>query len=360
MARILLISRYYLPEKGASQVCISETATRLVSQGHDVTVLTTFPNYPTGVVLPEYRGHIIQREVLDRVQVIRVWCYIAPNKGFFRRILAQLSFGCIAPFLGWKEVGHPDVIIVESPPLFNAIAARMLAWLKRCSFIFMVADLWPESAVQFGVLHNQVLIKLSEWLEWSTYRRASLVWVVSEGVRDLLIRSGLAPKHIFLLSNGVDTTRFRPLSQAQARAELRWDDRFIVLYAGTHGLAHGLMTILEAAKQIRDRDEIRFVLAGDGEEKADLVAYARKYNLKNISFLDFQPHDRMPWLLAAADVCLVPMRKVPLLETTLPLKMFEIMACARPMLLGAEGSARQLAVQEAGAAIYVEPENPSA
>jgi glycosyltransferase involved in cell wall biosynthesis len=257
-------------------------------------------------------------------------------------------------------VGHPDVIIVESPPLFDAIAGRILAWLKRCPFIFMVADLWPEAAVQMGVLRNKVLIRLSEWLEWSTYRRASLVWVVSEGIRDLLIRRGLSPERIFLLTNGVDTTLFLPMSKKLARAELGWDNRFIVLYAGTHGLAQGLSTIISAAEQMRDRSDIHIYFVGDGEVKAGLVARAQSGDLENVTFLDSQPHDRLPLLLAAADVCVVPLRKVALFETTLPVKMFEVMACARPMLLSADGKAREVAEQRAGAAIYVEPENAEA
>src|SRR5438552_3232832 len=205
MTHILFVTPYYPPEITAPAVRISETGVRLVRQGHRVTVLTTFPNFPTGVVPPEYRGHMIQQEVLDGINIVRVWSYASPNKGFFRRILAQFSFGFLAAFLGWKAVGRPDVIIVESPPLFDAIAGRILAWLKRCPFIFTIADLWPEAAIQMGVLRNQVLIRLSEWLEWSTYRRAGLVWVVSEGVRELLIQRGLSPERIFLLTNGVDT-----------------------------------------------------------------------------------------------------------------------------------------------------------
>jgi len=266
----------------------------------------------------------------------------------------------VAAILGWKAVGRTDGIIVESPPLFDAIAGRVLAWLKQCPFIFMISDLWPEAAIQMGVLRNRVLIRLSEWLEWSTYRRASLIWVVTEGVRDLLIRRGLSTERIFLLTNGVDTTLFCPLSQAQARAELGWDERFTVLYAGTHGLAHGLTTVLDAAEQIQQHNDIHFIFAGDGSAKADLVTRAQRCNLKNVTFLDAQPHDRLPLLLAASDVCLVPLRNVPLFETTLPVKMFEVMACARPMLLGANGKARQVAEQEAGAAIYVEPENAPA
>jgi len=143
MAHILFISRYYPPEKAAAAICVSETAKRLVKLGHRVIVLTTVPNYPTGIVPFQYRGRVLQEEELDGVRVVRVWSYISANKGFLHRILAQLSFGCLAPLFGGKAIGRPDVIIVESPPLFNVIAARILAWLKHCPFIFWVADLWP-------------------------------------------------------------------------------------------------------------------------------------------------------------------------------------------------------------------------
>jgi glycosyltransferase involved in cell wall biosynthesis len=333
---------------------------RLVKLGYQVTVLTTFPNFPTGVVPPEYRGHVIQEEACDGVRIVRVWSYVSPNKGFLRRILSQLSFGCLAPFLGGKAIGHPDVIIVESPPLFNAIAGRMLAWSKHCPFIFTVADLWPESAVQLGMLRNRILIRLAEWLEWSTYRRAGSVWTLTEGIRSTLIRRGLSPERVFLLTNGVDTTKFCPLPKAQARAELGWDERFTILYAGNHGLVYAMTTVLDAAVVMRDHADIHIILVGDGVKKPDLMAQAKSRDLKNVTFLDAMPHERMPLLLAGADVCLIPLRKMQLLEGTLPFKMFEVMACARPFILGAEGIARQLAEQEAGAAISVEPENVTA
>lgn len=360
MSHILIISRYYPPEIGVAGVCVSETATRLVNLGYRVTVLTTVPNYPTGVVPPEYRGHIMQSEVLDGVCVFRVWCYVAPNKGFFRRVLAQLSFGCLAPILGWKQVDRPDLIIVGSPPLFNVITGRVLAWLKRCPLVFMVADLWPESAIQLGALRNRALIRLSEWLEWSTYQKANFVWVVTEGIRNTLIQRGLPPERIFLLTNGVDCTKFKPMLKEQARAELAWDDRFTIIYAGGHGMSHGLITVLDAAEQMLDYTDIHIVLVGDGGEKAKLVAQAQKRGLKNITFLDAQPHNRIPLLLAATDVCLVHVRKVPLFQGMLPIKMFEAMACARPIILAVDGEARLLAEQNVKAAIYVEPGNAEA
>lgn len=360
MAHVLFISRYYPPEKAAAAVCVSEIAKRLVNLGYQVTVLTTVPGYPTGIVPPEYRGRILQEEMLDGVRVVRVWSYVSANKGFLRRILSQLSFGCIAPLFGGKAAGQPDLIVVGSPPLFNVIAARLLARVKRCPFIFWVADLWPESAVQLGALRNQAFIWLSERLEWSTYQRASLVWAVTEKMRDTLIQRGLSPKRIFLIKNGVDTTKFRPLPQSEARAALGWDSRFTVLYAGTHGLSHGLTTILDAAEQLRDRHDIHFVLVGDGAEKANLIAQAQSRELQNVTFLASLPHNRIPQLLAAADVCLAHARKVELFEGMLPIKMYEAMACARPILLGLNGEARRIAEQEAGAALYIGPENPDA
>lgn len=360
MAHVVFITTYYPPEKGAAVVRVSETAKRLVKRGHRVTVLTTVPNYPTGIVPPKYRGHLVQEEELDGVHVIRVWSYATPNRGFVRRVIAQCSFGCLAPLLSRGVLARPDVLIVESHPLFNAIAGRVLARRYHCPFIFTVSDLWPESAIQLGILRNPLLIRLAEWLEWSTYRRASRVWAVTAGIRQALLQRGLTSEHVFLLTNGVDIHKFCPLPQAFARAELSWDSRFTVLYAGTHGISQGLATVLEAAERLQSHTDIRFVLVGDGATKADLVAQAQERDLQNVTFLEPQPYERMPVLLAASDICLVPLRKVPLFEGALPSKMYEAMACARPIVLGVDGEARRIAEDEAGAAMFVEPENAEA
>ncbi len=357
MSKILFISRYYTPEKAAAAVCVSETAKRLVKLGHQVTVLTTFPNYPTGIIPDEYRGHIFSKEILDGVNVIRVWSYTSPNNGFLRRTLAQLSFGCVAPILSYKAIGRPNVIIVESPPLFNVIAARVLARRLSCPLVFWVADLWPESAIRLGMLRNRLLIRLSEWLERTTYEHASIVWAVTEGMRDTLLRRGIPSEKLLLITNGVDTTRFHPSSQTQAREELGWDDRFTLLYAGNHGLVYSLSTLLDTAELLLEYRDIHLILAGDGVRKAELISEARKRGLKNVTFLDAVSHDIMPLLWIATDVSLIPLRKLSLLEDSLPIKMFEVMACARPFVLAAEGIARDLAEKEAKAGIVVEPEN---
>ena len=360
MTHVLFITPYYPPEISAPAVRISETAMRLARRKYQVTVLTTFPNFPYGIVPTEYRGKRLQEDTIDGVKVVRVWSYASPNKGFFPRIIGQLSFGLLAALLGWKAVGRPDVIIVESPPLFDAFSGRFLAWLKGCPFIFTVADLWPEAAIQMGALRNTLFIRLAQWLEWSTYRRAALVWVVSEGIQRLLIQRGFPADKLFLLTNGVDTSLFRPMSKEEARAELGWDARFSVVYAGTHGLAQGLSTIVDAAERLSAQPDVHVYFVGEGAVKAELIAQVQEKALTNVSFLPSQAHERLPLLLAAADICLVPLRKVTLFATTLPVKMFEIMACGRPMILSADGQARVLAEQQAKAALCVEPENAQA
>ncbi|HEY1350277.1 MAG TPA: glycosyltransferase family 4 protein [Ktedonobacteraceae bacterium] len=357
MANILFLTPYYPPENGAAAVRMGDTATRLAASGHRVTVLTTLPGYPTGVVAPAYRGRLPQEEVLLGVRVIRVWSYITPRTAFVPRVLAQLSFGCLAALLAGGRIGRPDLLIVESHPLFNLLSGRWLAWRRRCPLVLAVSDLWPESAVQLGVLRNRWLIRLATCLEWSSYRRASLIWALSRGIAEHIVAAGIPRERVLLLTNGVDLSLFAPRSQAQARAELGWAQRFTVLYAGTCGLSHGLSTVVEAAAELRTYAEIQFVLLGDGVEKARLQAQAQALGLSNLLFCQQQAHERMPLVLAAADVCLVPMRRLPLFAGRLPLKMFEIMACARPFLLGAQGEARQLAVEEAGAALFSEPEN---
>ncbi|GCE23483.1 glycosyltransferase WbuB [Dictyobacter kobayashii] len=357
---ILFISRYYYPEKAAAAVCVGETAKRLSNYGHKVTILTTFPSYPTGIVPQQYRGRLLQTENIDGVEIIRTWSYVSPNRGFFKRISSYLSFGCLAALLSLKVLGIPDLIIVESPPLFNVIAAHLLNWRYRIPLIFWVADLWPESAIQLGAVRNPFLIKLARWLEWSTYRKARLVWAVTADMRSKLIQWGLAPEKIFLIPNGVDTARFSPSSQTMARQELGWPQAFIILYAGTHGLTHGLSTILEAADRLRGYPAIRFVLVGDGAEKAALLSQARHKALSNVHFLDPLPHELMPTVLAASDVCLAHTRKLPIFEGMLPMKMFEAMASGRPLILALNGEARQVAVQQAQAALYCEPENAEA
>lgn len=361
MAHILFVSPYYPPEKAAAAVCVSENARRLVQLGHRVTVLTTFPNYPTGRVPFAYRGSRYRWEMLDGVRVLRVWSYTSANKGFWLRLLAHLSFGLLVPLLAANKLPRPDCLIVQSPPLFDAFAARILATLKRCRFVFMVSDLWPEAAIQLGVLRHPLLIALAEWLERSTYRRADLVWAVTAQMQQALRERGVPAERVCLIPNGVDTLKFAPRPRADARRTLGWDERFTVLYMGTHGLSHGLRYVLHAAVLLQQQQSaIRLLLIGDGAEKPALVALARQLKLSNVEFMDPVPHEQVPLYLAAADICLAHTRNLPLFRGMLPIKLLEAMACARPVILALNGEACVLAVHEAHAAVHVEPENAPA
>lgn len=361
MARILFVSQYYPPEPGAAARRISDIAAHLARFGHEVTVLTNLPNYPTGVVPPEYQHGKNRLETIDGVRVVRVQGVIRPNRGFVSRLMSYLSFPLAAGFRGGRRVGKPDVILVVSPPLFTSIAGRMLARRKHCPFIFNVADLWPESAIALGAIRKGALSWVAERLEWTTYKRAAAVWVVTQGIRDRLLQRGVKSEKIWTLPSGVNTKVFGQMDRSTARRILGWDeDQFVVLHAGTLGLALDPENLLKAAHMLRGRMDIRFVFAGDGAARPALEAGREQLGLQNFDLLGAQPLDRIPLLLAAADASLVSLRNLKLFLGTLPVRMYEAMASVRPLLLTAEGLARQLAVEEAQAALYVRPEDPEA
>jgi colanic acid biosynthesis glycosyl transferase WcaI len=202
-------------------------------------------------------------------------------------------------------------------------------------------------------------IWLAERLEWSSYQQAGAVWAVTDGIRQTLTERGLSGGRVFVLPNGVDLCKFTPMDKTSARAALGWGDDFTVLYAGTIGLAHGLATVLDAALRLRSRTDIRIVLIGDGAARAGLVVEAQRRGITNVTFLDPQPHNKMPLVISASDACLVSLRRVPLFEGAIPSKVYEAMASARPIVLAVDGEARRLVAEQAQAGIYVDPENPS-
>jgi glycosyltransferase involved in cell wall biosynthesis len=360
MPRILFVTQYYPPEAGAAANRISDIATHMVQLGHEVTVLTNLPNYPTGVVPPEYRDKARREEVIDGVRVVRVRSVIRPNSGFVTRITGMLSFGVIAGVAGARHIGPQDVIVAISPPLFTSIAGRRLAKKKHAPLVFNTADLWPESAVRLGALRNPLFIWLAERLEWSTYRRARTVWVVTEGQRETLLHRGLPASKILTLRTGANLSLFGRLEKASARSAVGWDDGFYVLHAGTLGLTMSGASLIDAADLLRGFPDIHFILAGDGAERPHLEHEARRRELNNVTFLGVQSQERVATLLSACDASLVNLRNLSFFEGTLPMKMYEAMASGRPLLLAADGLARKLAIDEAHAGIYVEPGNPHA
>jgi colanic acid biosynthesis glycosyl transferase WcaI len=356
--RILFITPYFPPEIGAPQTRIYEQAVRLRGKGHMVSVLTTFPNYPTGVVPREWKRLVFWKGSEQGVGVYRFWTYATPNSGFFMRILSQLSFALLACIAALR-LPPADVIIVESPPLFDGITANVVSWMKRAPYVFHVSDLWPETAIQLGILKNPILIWLSRRLEVLSYRRAILVLAVTDGIRRSIAKE-TGPEKVVMLPNAVDADFFRPgVEGTDLRKRLRISrEKFLVLYAGTLGLAQQLDATLEAASVFQhENSNVHFVFAGDGAERESLQRKAIEMKLSNVTFVAPYPKSCMPELLQKAGCVLVSLRDAPIFRAALPTKLFEAMACARPLVLAAAGEAVDL-VRESASGCCALPGNP--
>jgi glycosyltransferase involved in cell wall biosynthesis len=356
---ILFVTSSYRPENTVPAIRVYETARRLLMRGYQVTILTIMPRPVDGLVKNTTRARSLKVEMVDGLRVIRVWSHAVPEDSVRRRLLAQYSSGYLIPLLSEKALGDPDIILVEALPLFNAMAARKLAARKGCPFVLIVADLWPESLLLPENVQDALLRRWVERAGRSIYQKAAAVWTLSSGVRDTLVQNGLSAERVFVLPHGVDTHRFYPRSQSAARVSLGWLECFTVLYAGSHGTLQGLETLLATAARLESYHDIRFVLVGEGSEKQALMEQAKRRNLTNVLFLPQQPHDLMPELFSAADLGVVLLRREAQVASALPLKMFEMMACARPIVLSVDGEARLVAEREAEAALFVEPENAS-
>jgi glycosyltransferase involved in cell wall biosynthesis len=341
---------------------MSDMARRLTEAGHDVTVLTALPNYPAGAVFAEYRGRWLLEERLQGVKVVRTWIYATQKKAFVHRLLNYFSFVVSSSLFGPWKTGAADVIVVESPPLFLGLAAFLLSMVKRAKLVFNVSDLWPESAVAMGVVRSKSLIRLSTRLEEFLYRQSDLITGQTQGIVDN-IRARFPQKKITLITNGVDVNKFLAPADSehrnQLRSELAWQEKFVVGYAGLHGLAQGLETVLQAAQRLSAPETFLFAFFGDGPEKGKLQQRAVELNLNNVRFYPSQPSSRVPAILSAFDAAVIPLRKLEIFKGALPSKMFEAMAAALPLVVCIDGEAKRL-VENAGAGICIEPEDATA
>jgi glycosyltransferase involved in cell wall biosynthesis len=341
---------------------MSDMARRLTEAGHEVTVLTALPNYPAGEVFAEYRGRWLLKERLQGVKVVRTWIYATQEKAFAHRLLNYFSFVVSSSLFGPWKTGAADVIVVESPPLFLGLAAILLSMVKRAKLVFNVSDLWPESAVAMGVVRSKSLIRLSTRLEEFLYRQSDLITGQTQGIVDN-IRARFPQKKIVLITNGVDVNKFLAPADSEHRNQLRsefaWQEKFVVGYAGLHGLAQGLETVLQAAQRLSAPETFLFAFFGDGPEKGKLQQRAVELNLNNVRFYPSQPSGRVPAILSAFDAAVIPLRKLEIFKGALPSKMFEAMAAALPLVVCIDGEAKRL-VENAGAGICIEPEDATA
>jgi colanic acid biosynthesis glycosyl transferase WcaI len=343
--RIVILTQYYPPEIGAPQGRLSELASRLLAAGHEVTVLTAMPSYPQGKIYSGYTG-LVSREEKDGVEILRTFIYPTRSAAFIPRLFNYFSFLFSSSFLGTFLLRRADYLLVESPPLFLGLGAIWLSWLKGAKLIFNVSDLWPDSAVYFGVIsRDSAAYGLSSRLESFCYRHAWLVTGQTNGILSN-IRARFPNVRTFLLRNGSDTKLFTPEKRtSDARRRLINDDKFIALYAGLHGLAQGLDQVLEAANKL-PFEQYRFILIGDGPEKEKLMEKAKNLSA-DIVFVDPMPKDQIPDLLAAADVLLVPLARD--IAEAVPSKFYEAMASGRPLVVVSSCEAAEIVKQhEAG------------
>jgi colanic acid biosynthesis glycosyl transferase WcaI len=362
---ILYVSQYFPPEMGAPAARAVELARHWVQAGHDVTVLTGFPNHPTGVVPQEWRSrlrNLVYREDVDGVRVVRTWLLPLPNRKAYERMLNYGSF-CLSAALRGLEISRPDVVIATSPQLLVGLSGWWISLWQRVPFIFEVRDLWPESLSAVGMgKDNSLLHRLLGQIAGFLYRKANRIVVVTPAFKDHLIKYWqVASSRISIVENGVETELFSPnASESDLKTQLGLEGKFVVSYIGTMGMAHGLDTLLEAAGALQSpHPEIAFLLVGEGADKKRIKATVSSRALDNIRLVDQKPREQIPAFICASDACLVLLKKTELFKTVVPTKMLEFMSCARPVILGVDGQARKI-LEAAQAGVTIEPESTAA
>lgn len=354
--RIVLFSHYYPPEVNAPASRTSEHCRAWVKAGHEVTVVTCAPNHPQGVVYPGYANRLFQYEKVDGVTVVRVWTYLAANSGFGLRIVNYLSF-LLSAVLALPHIRRPDVFISTSPQFFCGLAGLFAKALRRAPWVLEVRDLWPESIVTVGAMRKGAMIRLLEGLERLAYRQADHVVAVTQSFVPHIATRCQGPEKISVIKNGADLSFFvRGQDGAAVKRRFGLEGRFVAAYVGTHGMAHGLDTVLEAAQLLRDDPRIGFLMVGDGAERARLEARRQELRLDNVHFAGQLPKSEMPAIWAATDTSMILLRKSDTFTKVLPSKLFEAMAMECPVVLGVEGEAREL-LEEAGAGIAIAPQS---
>ena len=359
---VLFLTDNFPPEVNAPASRTHEHCRQWVAAGARVTVITCAPNFPKGRVFDGYRNRLWQQEVMDGIRVIRVWSYITANEGFARRVLDYMSF-MLSAFVASLFVRRVDVVVGTSPQFFTAVAAWAVGAVKRMPFVFELRDLWPESIKAVGAMKQSAVINLLERLELFLYRRAARIVSVTHAFRETLIKRGIDGAKIDVVTNGVDLARFSPRPKDSAlEAELGWQGCFVAGYIGTHGMAHGLETLLAAMQALADHPEgrsVRLLMLGDGARKAALQEQAQRLGLANVRFVDTVPKGEVARYWSLLDVSIIHLKRTELFTTVIPSKLFECMGMGIPVLHGVTGESAEI-VRSEGVGIAFEPENVQA
>lgn len=359
--KLLILTQYFPPEVGAPQNRLFELAVRLKNKGVDVNILTAMPNYPKMEIQKEYQGKKYVHEETEGLKIHRSWIYVSKSKGIIKRLLNYFSFVFSSAWYGKRKTGAFDFVLCESPPLFLGYSALYLAKRKKAKLIFNVSDLWPESAEKLGVVTNSSMLKMAYNLEEKLYKASVLVSGQTQGICEN-INQRFPQVNTYWLPNGVDMNYYNPqqitADDFRTKNNISEND-FVFLYAGIIGLAQGLEIILEAAKAVKDKPHLKFVLLGNGPEKPKLIDMQKQYGLSNVVFIDFVPKSQMPQVLKSVNAAIIPLKKLDLFKGAIPSKIFESLAMELPVLLGVDGEARELFINKGNCGIYFEPENVS-
>ncbi|MGH3072958.1 MAG: glycosyltransferase family 4 protein [Gaiellaceae bacterium] len=354
--RILLLSQYFPPEVGATQSRMQAFAEHLAARGHEVTVICEFPNHPHGVMPAEYHGHLLEDDRSNPYRILRVWVKASEEKTQRTRMQFYLSYMGMATAIA-PVAGRADVVVATTPPLFTGAAGLALARLNRAPFVLDVRDLWPAAAVSLMQISDGAQLKLAEWLERLLYREAAAVVAVTQPFCEHVDAIRAAPPATTLIPNGT-LELFLDAEPGSGRAQLGASDGdFLVTFAGTHGIAQGLDTVVEAAARLDG--EARFAFVGDGPLKEPLVRLAAERGVRNVDFHPQVPLTETPPLLAASDALLVPLSSHPTFRDFVPSKLIDAMAVGRPVVLSAAGEAARI-LELAGAGIVAVPEDADA
>lgn len=357
--RILLVHQCFLDKDDAGGSRWNEMARMWAKRGHEVTVLAGTVHYATGRKAGKYKGRLVVTErVGSGVTVKR--CYVSEsyNRSFAGRLWAYFSFSLSSVWAGLSGP-KPDVLICSSPPLTVGLTGAVLTRSWRVPMVFEIRDLWPETAIEVGVLTNPLLIRLSYWLERLSYRHASWINVLTPAFRDKLVEvKGVDPGRISTITNAADLDIFKPRPKENwVRQRYGLAGKFLVIYVGAHGVANHLIQILEAARLLNDQPDVHFLLVGNGMEKPALKNTAGQWALSNVTFVDSVPKREIVDYVAASDVCTAVLKRLDVFKTVYPNKLFDYMSAARPVILAIDGAARGL-LERAGAGVYVPPESP--
>lgn len=360
--KILLIHQYFKESDVTGGARFNEMTRVWKSEGHDITVLAGNLDGPSAVKPEEYRGHLVKRKIQDGIEVFRCNVSESYNKSFLGRLWAYFSFVFSGTYAGlFKVKGKYDVILVTSPPLFVGIIAYILSVVKRTPFIFEVRDLWPESAIDTGVITNRYIIKFAYWFEGFVYKKAKLINVLTPAFyRTLVEKKGVNPNKIIEIPNAADFDMSDDLINTMNIASFRekhgWEDKFVITYVGAHGVANGLHQIVETAELLKDTRAL-FVLIGDGMKKSVLQEDVQRRGLTNVVFKDPVPKRDVLKYVLASDMGASVLIKNDTFKTVYSNKTFDYMSCKKPIFMAIDGVSREL-LDKAGAGVFVEPENP--